>query len=101
MDRVASLTEILKHPKVRDAAAANIIVAGIRKLFHDPDLDAYLQQEAAQDHTLAYCLEQDDVPKVGKTSPRWSGIFQGNDANHQGHSIRGRTSSSSKRFGDK
>jgi hypothetical protein len=69
------MAKILKHPKVRDAAAANIVVAGIRKLCHDdPDLDLYLQQ-AARDTLTYQHLEQDDTHRVEKTSPRWPGIL--------------------------
>jgi hypothetical protein len=68
---VASFTsQVLNHPLVVDAAA-NVIVAGLKKLCHEPDLDDHVE---ALSNVLSKRMER-EATKAGRDFPKAVGHF--------------------------
>jgi hypothetical protein len=68
---IASFTaQILNHPLVVDAAA-NVIVAGLKKLCHEPDLDDHVE---ALSNVFSKRMEREAL-KAGRDFPKVVGHF--------------------------
>ena len=71
VNAVASFTaQVLNHPAVQNAAA-NAIVAGMKKLCHEPDLNDHVQ---ALTDTLSKRIER-DATQAGRDFPKLVGHF--------------------------